>query len=283
MLVGAGPVCAEPKVKVKEFQPAGPWNVHYEEETCKLRRDFVSGEDVIGLEMTKLTLGDGFQFVLIGHPIRSLSTATKFTVQFGTLPQLTAINHNGALTAGKLPVAMADFAGIKPIDPVAYKVAFEKGIAPPGVASPSDEAAVTSITIKHGKASLILHTGTMGKAFAVWRNCADDMVKSWGVDPRVIKTPSHPSGNPALWLTTNDYPSDALREYKGGLINFRLTIGPDGKPSKCSIQRAINESLFAQTTCKLLMKRARFSPALDAEGKPVASFFISSARFQIGG
>lgn len=281
LLANASAASAAPKIQ--EFKPSSPWNVQYEEETCKLRRGFVdSNGKELGLDLTRLTVGDGFQFALIGFPSRALSEVSKIKVQFGTLPEQSIENRNGELTVGKFPAVLIDMPGIKAIDVDAYKRAAEQNIAPPDPVTPAEEASVNWITVKSRHNGVVLRTGSLGKAFAAWRTCMDDVIKSWGVDPAVIKTPARPASDPGRWLTTNDYPRNALTEYKGGLVNFRLSVDLIGKPSQCSVQRAVNESLFAQATCKILMKRAKFSPALDAEGRPVPGFFISSVRFQIG-
>jgi hypothetical protein len=282
LLASANAAAAKPRIR--ELNPTTPWNVHYEEETCKLRRGFAGGDgDQLGLDLTKLTGGDGFQLALIGFPARSLSGASKLKIQFGTLAEQAIENSNGKLTVGNFPAVLVNLPGIKPIDRAAYERAAEQNAPQPDLVTPSEEAGSDSIIIRSPDTTLLLRTGSLGKPFAAWRTCVDDLVRSWGVDPSVIKTPARPVGNPGKWLTDSDYPLHALAEYKGGLVNFRLSVDLLGKPSQCSVQRAVNESLFAKTTCEILMKRANFSPALDAEGRPVPGFFISSVRFQIGG
>ncbi|NML94723.1 hypothetical protein HHL27_13695 [Novosphingobium sp. TW-4] len=63
------------------------------------------------------------------------------------------------------------------------------------------------------------------------------------------------------------------------IVYFRLMVGPDGNPTGCHIQQATNSPEFTDFTCKLLMKRARFAPALDAAGNPTASYYTNSVRW----
>lgn len=101
LVIAGSPAAAAPKVR--EFKPVTPWNVHYEDESCKLRRDFTdSGDNRVGLEFTSLAIGDAFHFALIGHPVRSLSEATKVTVEFGPLPEQVVANTNGGADGGKI-------------------------------------------------------------------------------------------------------------------------------------------------------------------------------------
>lgn len=79
--------------------------------------------------------------------------------------------------------------GLKPVDPELDKRAFEQNIAPPSAVSPLEEAGVTWVMVKTRRDAILLHTGSLGKAFAAWRTCVTDLYKSWGVDPAVIKIP----------------------------------------------------------------------------------------------
>ena len=59
-------------------------------------------------------------------------------------------------------------------------------------------------------------------------------------------------------------------------------VSAEGVPTKCAIQQATSSPEFTKLTCDLLVKRARFSPALDRDGKPVASFYTNSVRWLAG-
>lgn len=55
-------------------------------------------------------------------------------------------------------------------------------------------------------------------------------------------------------------------------IDYTLTVGPDGRVSKCTHSgTGPAEKLFGNAACAHLVKRARFEPATDAYGNPVAA------------
>jgi hypothetical protein len=55
-------------------------------------------------------------------------------------------------------------------------------------------------------------------------------------------------------------------------IDYTLTVGPDGRVSKCTHSGSDPaEKLFGNAACAQLTKRARFEPATDANGNPVAA------------
>lgn len=68
-------------------------------------------------------------------------------------------------------------------------------------------------------------------------------------------------------FTEADYPKQAADNREEGIVGFRLTIGPSGRIADCTILRSSGSALLDQATCRLLVKRARFKPARDEEGK----------------
>ncbi|MGE4431928.1 MAG: energy transducer TonB [Sphingobium sp.] len=88
---------------------------------------------------------------------------------------------------------------------------------------------------------------------------------------------AQPRGNPGGWVTSDDYPSRALREEREGTVGFRLDIGTDGKVTNCTVTSSSGHSDLDNEACRLLMRRARFKPAQDTSGSPVGDSY--SSRF----
>ena len=99
--------------------------------------------------------------------------------------------------------------------------------------------------------------------------------------PRFTAKGASPKGRPGDWATDNDYPTSAMREQKQGVTGFRVSVGADGRVSDCSVTRSSGSSELDDTTCKLITRRARFTPALDGDGKPTTGTYSSSVRWQI--
>lgn len=96
-----------------------------------------------------------------------------------------------------------------------------------------------------------------------------------------MATPAKPRGNPGGWVTNDDYPSAAMREGAQGVTAFRLDIGPDGKATNCTVTSSSGSSLLDDTACRLLVRRARFSPAKDVDGNPMPASYSNRVRWQI--
>jgi protein TonB len=88
-------------------------------------------------------------------------------------------------------------------------------------------------------------------------------------------------GNPGDWVTSDDYPPGALRENAQGVTGFRLDIGPDGRVTACTVTSSSGNSELDQTACRLLPRRARFTPAKDAAGNGMAATYSSAVRWQV--
>jgi protein TonB len=80
-----------------------------------------------------------------------------------------------------------------------------------------------------------------------------------------------PKGNAASWFGTDDYPARALREEAEGTVVMAFDIGADGRVTSCRISQSSGNSDLDETSCRLMMRRGRFSPALDQAGNPIAS------------
>lgn len=86
----------------------------------------------------------------------------------------------------------------------------------------------------------------------------------------VLAAPQPGSGN-------FDYPPNALRERREGTAYFRITIGTDGRTKDCSSGSADLDD----ETCKLLLTRARWTPAKNEAGEPVEGVFSSKIEWKL--
>lgn len=90
-----------------------------------------------------------------------------------------------------------------------------------------------------------------------------------------------PFTNPGSWVSTNDYPSLALREERGGISGFTLAVSADGKVSSCSITAPSGSTDLDEATCANISRRARFYPATDIKGRPIAAAYTNRVTWRI--
>lgn len=75
-------------------------------------------------------------------------------------------------------------------------------------------------------------------------------------------------------FTTDDYPMAALRKEEQGTVRAALLVDAKGKPSKCVMRESSGSNALDQTTCQVLMSRARFVPAKGVDGQPTATVYL---------
>jgi TonB family protein len=90
-----------------------------------------------------------------------------------------------------------------------------------------------------------------------------------------------PIGNPADWFPADAYPPEARAAGVQGRTEFRLELDPQGRITECDIAQSSGSPLLDSTTCALLVTNARFKPAHDAAGQPVAGSWQSAMVWQL--
>jgi periplasmic protein TonB len=96
--------------------------------------------------------------------------------------------------------------------------------------------------------------------------------------PRPAGKPPIPL-DPASWIKDKDYPRAAIKAEQSGTAGFRLDIDRKGKVKACTIVYSSGSPLLDAATCSVLLRRARFMPAIDAKGNRVPGHYSSRFRW----
>jgi len=83
------------------------------------------------------------------------------------------------------------------------------------------------------------------------------------------------------FVTLDDYPPEALMHHWQGTTKFTLTVNTDGRAGDCRVTSSSGHDILDKAVCPMMRRRARFSPATDASGHPVASPFSSEVDWKI--
>jgi TonB family protein len=73
-----------------------------------------------------------------------------------------------------------------------------------------------------------------------------------------------PLADPGTWISSKDYPAEALRKDEAGPVTVSLTVNSGGKPVACEVEASSSSEALDAATCALLVERARFQPFDDA-------------------
>lgn len=84
------------------------------------------------------------------------------------------------------------------------------------------------------------------------------------------------------WFTPEDYPPEAQKNGIEGSAVFEVDVDPQGRPTDCRITKSSGSPVLDRTTCDVVLKRARFKPAMR-RGKPVAGRYSKTTSWRLEG
>lgn len=273
--------------------PSSNWNVDFADDSCRLARLFGEGEEQALLYFERYEPGDRFFFVVAGSPMATMRNRTSAFLQFGSgMPEFETKLSRGSVGdfSPALLISRITFEGLAYKTDSAGKEVPEETFRADIFAQeidPEVEAKIDQITVRDSrKTTVIFETGSLGEPMKVLRSCTEDLLSHWGIDVekhRNLRKNVVPSGNPGSWVTNKDYPKDLLRKNVSGLVQFRLSIDAEGRPTDCHIQQSSRPQAFDKVVCENLMKNGEFEPAETSSGEPIASYWRSAVRFEVGG
>jgi len=238
-------------------------------------RGFVDAKKPHVLSIERFAPTDSFQLVVTSEEFASFNQGQRLTIQFGSLPPDPVRSGMAGKTASGRPMLFISSTGLIDHADEAEEIGLPR-------VTPEMETEAKTITLAYGGRTVVFNTGSLGKAFAALRTCTSNLVKSWGLDPdqqASLTRFATPMSSPGNWLQSNDYPGAMLASGKQAIVNFRLNVDEKGGATACEIQRSFAAKEFDKATCSLLMRRAKFKPALDRNGRPVPSYYINTVRW----
>jgi Gram-negative bacterial TonB protein C-terminal len=310
-LVGAEASAAD-ELEPLVLEPSSQWLADYGDDSCSLRRMFGTGDQQVRLELQSYETRIGFDLVLAGRPFakRKAEYPVKIAFgpdDFGTFENTANVAETWAgtpvLFAGAVTISPKWFnpapiliapsnppnrpkpvvkLPIKPVDPEAASW------QPPSQAAIEDgEKRATVLSVRQaGQTNVTLKTGSMAAPLRILRHCTDTLARSWGIDPEVQKNLTvrpEPENYPGDWVTSSDYPTSMLRNGESAFLRFVVLVKADGKIEGCRVVSGSGDKTFSETTCELLRRRARFTPARDAKGQAVKAYYSGRVRWISGG
>lgn len=250
------------------LKPTSPWLIRYDEDRCRAVREFGTGEALDVLWLDQFGETSAYNLSLVG-PTAGLNFGNAISINFGAEDSV-ARSYVKSRMVNKTPVLI-----LYGVTLIPRKKIDDRSIE---LITPEREAAVDRIMLAGGGSRVVLETGSIGGALAELRKCAVDLEQHFR-EPRA--SAPEPLGSPGEWITDADYPAPSVRNGEEGRVHFRLMVDARGLPTACQIIESSRSEAFDDVTCVNLIKRARFKPARDLSGKPVASTFTSSVRFEI--
>jgi TonB family protein len=284
------PMMGDAKEKMPlRLAPASPWNVHYADDSCRFGRAFGEGDQQITFSAERYDDGNDLRISFYGKSLKKNEDG-ELRLRFHPYDHVIKAIFYPATGSNAIPALVL-------ASPVRlYDAAEEEKRRTDGFQSgddvdrllavtPEQEAAITSWELSgRSLPHVVLETGSMGDVMATLRACTDQLLGEWGLDVarhKSLRVRARPVTSPASWITDADYPIHLAERGMRGIVNFRLMIDAQGGVAGCHIQQSTRPAEFDETVCKGLVRRAKFTPALDADGQPIPSYYRNSVRFSL--
>lgn len=98
--------------------------------------------------------------------------------------------------------------------------------------------------------------------------------------PKISKA-AGAKGDPASWVSQDDYPPRALREEREGTSAIAWDINEQGRVENCRVTSSSGSPDLDDAACRAITRRGRYQPAVDQDGNPIRSTQSRRVRWTI--
>ena len=265
------------------FRPTSSWALDYGEDYCRLMRDFSDGSDTVGLFIERTQPGPLIRLIVIGDGVRLFRGSEQIGYRMNPagaprmVQKLRFLTGDGQQYLNLGPTTFADPPVVAPGSPPSFPARYTAE----GEAAAA--ARVIGLTLEQGLTSPVsIETGSLGSAATALQACADDLLTSWGLDAELHKgltRPALPSAPTAGWIAADTIPFSDFAKLSGGNNELRVIVDQQGRPQSCHVQWPALDEATNRRICAAVMEKGTFSPALDATGEAMTSYWTSSVFF----
>ena len=245
-----------------QLQPTEKWHVFFDESQCLAQRNYGSKERPLYLVLKQPALGNVIQVAV------ALSRAHK-----------SATEADGAVTFDRHASHKMSFLIY---GPPKGNFRFYTTNLPLEHLAEARSAATVRIAVEGLDDTFVI--SDVGDLLKVMDNCVADLRNYWNLneDSRKSRVSRGARGNLQGLLSSEDYPSDAVRNLESGRVKVALLINESGAVADCSVVETSGVAVLDAQACAAIKARARFSPAVGTDGKPVKDGFVQTIAWQLG-
>ncbi|XUU61332.1 TonB family protein [Erythrobacter sp. HA6-11] len=269
-----------------KLEPRSPWNIDFGEKRCRLSRLFGSDDSPHLLYIEQASPSKGFELTLAGPELkryerrrfeRNLGVDVGF---IGYVPMIELRPMRGEVSGYGDALIFSTLA-IEVREELADIAEERRQIT--GGLDLQRANSINRFVIKNDDDILSFETGNMQGPFQALNACTEELLIRWGLNPE-----QHKLYTPTKWTNirtlaqriSETFPRDALRKGEQGVFRMRLIVEEDGSWSECTVENATATETLQSPACQA-MKRAKFEPALDAQGNPMRSYYATRIIYAI--
>lgn len=263
------------KPKEIRLKASSNWLVNWADHSCVLARKFGPATSPVLLTMRAYEPGYSLEMIIAGKDISSFRDSKTFTISYGSGEPIPISRHQAGTSgdfgpsivfSGEMKSRIAD----KRADPDESRGPF------PDIPF---EKQLDRVSLVNSYKTVVLETGPMAKALDTLRQCTDNLVKQWGLDPVIQAglTRSAASSNFPEWARQIQvsFPPELLMQNKEARVNVLVVVDEAGQPVDCDTWQTFDNTDFKARACRVILRNARFNPALDKDGRPTRSYYTT--------
>ncbi len=266
---------AAAQTQPETLEPVSEWMESSQPDRCRITREFGEGDNLTTLTLEKGLGRSNYNLVItsskVGNPY-----SPWIRLQFGPDEKMQYRKFVASQTDDGRPVATIHGAIFAP------PLENEPGVFTPDRAGPERLAKIETLAVRLVAGPLLMiRTGPMDQPAASLRQCMNSHRKQFEAWHENVLSHPEPVASPGTWFSSDDYPRELLWREEDALVEFSLVVDDQGTPNFCEIKPSGRDQRFDDAICSKLLERARFSPALDKDGKPRPDVWSSRIRFTI--
>ncbi len=254
-----------------KYLPQGQWRLTTLADGCSIARDFERDGELVTFSIKRIHPRSAVQFAVIGAPI---------------------LEGSGSLDAGFLPGAELQrfnrvaSASIGDRDGVVF--AGRLFARPPEGEERQEASEVTDFALVDPRGKRItLHTRAIDQAMNALDQCVTRKLLDFGLDMEAhdALTVHAKPDRISEWAKKimRDYPATAVRNGHDGVVPMRLIVNEKGRVVHCHVTNFLTAKVLRDVACGSMIEHARYTPALDADGRPAKDFAFQSVRYALAG
>jgi TonB family protein len=245
------------------LNPTGPWDVNYGETQCAALRAYGDKANPTTLAIRPAPNGETYE-LLVGRKGGGPDYAGEYegSVDFGHGPINAWLLHYGdrkaRLTIDQFRISAQEMLQARTAGSVRLR--------------------------SRGGPEVSFTLANMPALLKSLETCTADLKQYWNMEPPERDKIAVPAkGDVRDVFNPHDYPSDAMTNHQEGTVQYLLLIDETGKVADCHVVKASGVPVLDGMGCQVIAQRARFKPALDAQGKPIKSSYVTPAvQWRIG-
>lgn len=274
----AQPVAAQDAVQ--PLQPISAWTLDFGDNYCALRGAFGNEDEPVYLEMRQFRTAYDFQISVLGEGLSSRDRPVEYRMSPGSDWREVAFATPLRLQNGGAGV---QFTGNLLTSDV-VSLGYGDYLSDPRYRE--REAEISTIGIRNAlKDEIHLAVGPLDDVMEVMRDCTDDLMNRWGLDPEVYRTITRPvlPRDQRGWArnVVEDYPWEMVRAGESGTVSLAVVVGADGAVERCIVTASTAHAGLQQGACEAMIEHAEFEPALDGNGEPTRDIWSTNVTYSI--